>query len=76
MLFSARDWARVEWARGRLVQKGVSCEIRTFHTETVDGGRTSYPELWVQADPDYHTASILYASPLRLLREAERLRGR
>jgi len=76
MLFSARDPARIEWARNRLVGEGVLCEIRTFHTATLEGGRTSYPELWVQADPDYHTASILYASPLRLLREAERLRGR
>jgi hypothetical protein len=52
------------------------CEIRNFHTMTPEGRRTYYPELWVQVDPDYHTASILYASPLRLLREAERLRGR
>lgn len=76
MWFGARDPARIEWARNRLIGQGVSCEIRTFHTVTHEGGRTSYPELWVQADPDYHTASILYASPLRLLREAERLRGR
>jgi hypothetical protein len=76
MLFSARDPARIEWARDRLIEKGVRCEIRTFYAATPEGRRTSYPELWVQGDADYHTASILYASPLRLLREAERLRGR
>ena len=76
MLFSARDRRPVERARARLVEEGVLCEIRTFQTATPEGRRTWYPELWVQANPDYHTASILYASPVRLLREAERLRGR
>jgi hypothetical protein len=76
MLFSARDRGPIEKARAWLVEKGVLCEIRTFRTATPEGRRTCYPELWVQADPDYHTASILYASPLRLLREAERMRGR
>ena len=69
MLFSARDPAQVERARARLVLEGIPCEIRTLATATAEGSKTTYPELWVEADPDYHTASILYASPLRLLRQ-------
>lgn len=69
MLFSARDPAQIQQARDKLVLNGVRCEIKVFTTATPAGGRTAYPELWVEANPDYHTASILYASPLRLLRQ-------
>ncbi|HZR17511.1 MAG TPA: hypothetical protein VFE51_09305 [Verrucomicrobiae bacterium] len=69
MLFSARDRAQVEMARDQLTAAGVSCEVREYPTQTQEPGTPSYRELWVQANTDYHTASILYASPVRVLRQ-------
>ncbi len=69
MLFSARDRAQIERARDSLLSTGVYCEIRNFRTSTAGAGDSCYPELWVRANPDYHTASVLYASPLKLLRQ-------
>lgn len=68
LLFSARDPGRIEWAHDQLVRAGVSCEVRSFRTSGLEGGVLNYPELWVEANSDYHTASIIYASPLQLLR--------
>jgi hypothetical protein len=69
MLFSARDRTQIELVRERLVAAGIRCEIRSFPVNEPESGSGSYPELWVEANPDYHTASIMYASPVRLLRE-------
>src|SRR5579862_3752178 len=69
MLFSARDRAQVEMARDQLIAAGVSCEVREYPTQTQEPGIPSYRELWVQANNDYHTASILYASPVKVLRQ-------
>jgi hypothetical protein len=68
MLFSSRDRAQIELVREKLVAAGIRCEVRDFPVDSEECGRSSYPELWVQSNGDYHTASILYASPLRLLR--------
>jgi hypothetical protein len=69
MLFSARDRRRIERARNRLVAAGIYCEVRTFRSTTPGADDSCYPELWVRANPDYHTASVLYTSPLQLLRQ-------
>lgn len=69
MLFSSRNRAQIEHVLEKLVAAGIRCEVRNFPIEAQQGGTTSYPELWVQKNTDYHTASILYASPLRVLRQ-------
>jgi hypothetical protein len=69
MLFSARDRRQIERARNRLVAAGIYCEVRTFRSTTPGADDSCYPELWVRANPDYHTASVLYTSPLQLLRQ-------
>ncbi len=69
MLFSSRDRAQIEQVRQKLVAAGVRCEVRNFPVDAQESGTTTYPELWVQSNPDYHTASILYTSPIRLLRQ-------
>lgn len=68
MMCSARNRAQIEQVRNRLVADGIQCEIRDFQVDSAPGETNSYPELWVEANTDYHTASILYASPLSLLR--------
>ena len=75
MLFSARNRAQIEQVRARLVAAGIRCEIRNFPVETPESGRSQYPELWVESNPDYHTASILYSSPLSVLRQQASGRG-
>jgi hypothetical protein len=69
MLFSSRNRAQIEQVREKLVAAGVRCEVRNFPVDVDVSGTACYPELWVQANPDYHTASILYASPVRVLRQ-------
>ena len=69
MLFSARDRGQIEAIHDRLIASGILCEIREFCVEAEESGTAIYPELWVQANPDYHTASILYTSPVSLLRQ-------
>jgi len=69
MLFSSRDRAQIEQVREKLLAAGVQCEVRDFPVNAETCGTSSYPELWVQANSDYHTASILYASPVRVLRQ-------
>jgi hypothetical protein len=69
MLFSSRDRAQIEQVREKLLAAGVQCEVRDFPVDAETCGTSTYPELWVRADPDYHTASILYASPVRVLRQ-------
>lgn len=69
MLFSSRNRAQIERARGQLVAAGIRCEIRNFIVETGESGTASYPELWVESNPDYHTASIIYSSPVQVLRQ-------
>jgi len=69
MLFSSRSRAQIERARASLVAAGVRCEIRDFPVDEVETGTASYPELWVESNPDYQTAAILYASPVRLLQQ-------
>jgi hypothetical protein len=75
MLFSSRNRAQIEQAREQLVAAGIRCEIRVFPVETQEFGTASYPELWIESNPDYHTASILYASPVRQLRQQSSGRG-
>ena len=69
MLFSSRDRAQIEQARAKLLAAGVRCEVRDFPVDEQESGTASYPELWVEGNADYHTAAILYASPLRVLRQ-------
>jgi hypothetical protein len=69
MLFSSRNRAQIEKVRERLVAAGVRCEIRNFPIETPEAGTELYPELWIESNPDYHTASILYKSPVRVLQQ-------
>jgi hypothetical protein len=69
MLFSARNRAQVEQARDRLTAAGISCEVREYRANSAETGSVPYRELWVQASTDYHTASILYASPVQVLRQ-------
>jgi hypothetical protein len=69
MLFSSRNRAQIEQVREKLVAAGIRCEVRDFPVNAQESGTASYPELWVQSNPDYHTASILYASPVRLLQQ-------
>ena len=69
MLFSSRDRAQIEQVREKLLAAGVQCEVRNFPVDAQACGTSSYRELWIQANPDYHTASILYASPVRVLRQ-------
>ena len=75
MLFSARNRAQIEQVRERLVAAGIRCEVRDFPIETAESGRSLYPELWIESNPDYHTASILYSSPLRVLQQQSSGRG-
>jgi hypothetical protein len=70
MLFSSRDRAQIDQVREKLLAAGIRCEVRSFPVfDNVSGTTSSYPELWVEANGDYHTASILYASPISLLRQ-------
>jgi hypothetical protein len=69
MVFSARDRSQVEQARDRLAAAGIPCEVRQYPSHPAKTGTLLYRELWVQANTDYHTASILYASPLQVLRQ-------
>jgi hypothetical protein len=69
MLFSSRDRAQTELVREKLVTAGIRCEVRSYRVEAEVGGTSSYSELWIEANRDYHTASILYASPLQVLRQ-------
>jgi hypothetical protein len=69
MLFSSRSRMQIEQVRARLAASGVRCEVRFFPVDARQTGTSTYPELWVEANPDYHTASILYASPVQLLRQ-------
>ena len=68
MMFSARSRAEIDLVRQRLLAAGIQCEVRNFPVERADAGPSSYPELWVESNADYHTASILYASPVSVLR--------
>lgn len=69
MLFSSRNRIQIEQVREQLVAAGIRCEIRNFPVQSPDCGTGSYPELWIESNPDYHTASIIYASPIQLLRQ-------
>jgi len=69
MLCSSRDRFQIDLIREQLVAAGIRCEVRSLSTSDNDNGITVYTELWVEANADYHTASILYASPLRVLRQ-------
>jgi hypothetical protein len=69
MLFSSRDRAQIERAKEKLVAAGIRCEVRDFPVDAEVCGTSYYPELWIQSNPDYHTASILYASPVRVLQQ-------
>ena len=69
MLFSSRDRAQVERIREQLIAVGTRCEVRNYAVDDNVNGTCSYCELWVQANADYHTASIMYASPIQVLRQ-------
>lgn len=69
LLFSSRHRAQIERAHAKLVAAGIRCEIRNFPVDEQESGTASYPELWVEGNTDYHTAAILYASPVRVLRQ-------
>jgi hypothetical protein len=75
MLFSSRDRAQIELVRQKLALGGIRCEVRSFPVDEQVCGTSSYSELWVEANPDYHTASILYASPVSLLKQRAQGRG-
>ena len=65
----------MERVRANLVAAGIRCEIRDFPVDESESGTNSYPELWVEINADYHTAAILYASPLRELRQRAAAKG-
>jgi hypothetical protein len=69
MLFSSRNRAQIELVRQKLVAAGIRCEVRNYPVDAQTCGTPSYPELWIEATTDYHTASILYESPVRLLKQ-------
>jgi hypothetical protein len=69
MLFSSRDRVQIELVRGKLIAAGLHCEVRNFTVDSQVSGTSCYAELWVEGNADYHTASILYASPVRLLKQ-------
>ena len=69
MLCSCRSRVQIERIREKLLADGIRCEIRDFPVDAHESGPASYPELWVEANPDYHTASILYASPVRVIKQ-------
>jgi hypothetical protein len=75
MLFSSRNRAQIERVQRRLAEAGVRSEIRDFPVDAQLSGTSSYPELWIEPNADYHTASILYASPVRLLRQRAAEKG-
>jgi len=75
MLFSSRDRAQAELVREKLHATGIRCEVRNFLLEAEGGGPSFYSELWVESNSNYHTASILYTSPLRILRQRAEDRG-
>jgi hypothetical protein len=43
--------------------------VRNYAVDDIVNGNRSYCELWVEANTDYHTASIMYASPIQVLRQ-------
>jgi hypothetical protein len=55
--------------RQKLIAAGIRCEVRNCVVDADGTGAVSYPELWIESSSDYHTASILYASPIRLLKQ-------
>ena len=69
MLFSSRERAQIEQIREKLIAAGRRCEVRNYAVDDNGNGTRSYCELWVQANTDYHTASIMYASPIQVLRQ-------
>ncbi len=69
MLFSSRNRAQAELVRAKLNAAGIRCEVRTYPVDPEASGASSYSELWVEATADYHTASILYTSPVQILRQ-------
>jgi hypothetical protein len=69
MLFSSRDRSQIDEVRAQLLAAGVRCEVRSYPVNAALSGTPSYPELWIENNPDYHTASIVYASPVRVLRQ-------
>ena len=75
MLFSSRDRAPIEQVRAKLVSAGVRCEVRDYPIDVQVSGTCSYPELWVQSNPDCQSASILFTSPGRLLRQSASDKG-
>ena len=75
MLFSSRNRAQIEQVRAKLAASGIRCEVRYFPVDAQLSGTSSYPELWIEPNSDYHTASILYASPIRLLQQRAEGKG-
>ena len=75
MLFSSRCRAQVEQVRQQLVAAGIRCEVRDFPVDSRDSRGASYPELWIESNADYHTASILYTSPVRVIQQQAAGRG-
>ena len=69
MLFSSRDRSQVEQVRQRLVSSGVSCEVRSVSADPSCQPQPAYLELWTRRSFDYHTASILFASPVKVLQQ-------
>jgi hypothetical protein len=69
MLFSSRERAQIEQIREKLIAAGRRCEVRNYAVDDIANGTRLYCELWVEANTDYHTASIMYASPIQLLRQ-------
>jgi hypothetical protein len=69
MLFSSRDRSQTERIREKLIAAGRRCEVRNYAVDDIVNGNRSYCELWVEANTDYHTASIMYASPIQVLRQ-------
>ena len=61
-LFSSSNIPEIELVKAALVRAGIRCEIRHNTTFLAALDTPIYPELWIQTEEDYLSASMLFAS--------------
>ena len=64
-LFSSSDIPDIEFVKAALVKAGIRCEVRHNTPSLAALDTPIYPELWIQKEDDYLSASMLFASRRR-----------